>query len=367
MLDGVFRPLGEAILRNRAGLKADDAQLRPIELAPQTEMPVAPHSLSAGLRRSSAADTSSKTDARALDVDVRDFGARGDGTHDDTDAIQAAIHAAPAGTVLMPRGTYRVSRSIILSNFTSVIGSGPATVVVQYGTNQATFICGTPSALVDSVTIPHYAGRVDTISPYQPASIANMMLLGADLNLANNPYSGVSEQAGIVLGGGVYSMSVQNICWLFRIEGVHFRGFKRAVVFGTRIQGPTVIRNCAFLLNHIAIENMCYYDGGPAVIEESEFFANAHDVKSLREPAFGSRNESTYTPTWRTGDYTFRSNYFAGTSNAAPGVFNNYTYPGNHSTIRPNETPNYIIFATTFRTPYSNHHQSRTAHVYPDK
>jgi len=40
-------------------------------------------------------------------VDVREFGAMGDGTHDDTAALQAAIMACPvAGTVLLPAGTW---------------------------------------------------------------------------------------------------------------------------------------------------------------------------------------------------------------------------------------------------------------------
>lgn len=43
-------------------------------------------------------------------VDVRDFGAYGDGVHDDTAAIQRAIDALPAagGTVMVPPGTYLI-------------------------------------------------------------------------------------------------------------------------------------------------------------------------------------------------------------------------------------------------------------------
>ena len=43
-------------------------------------------------------------------IDVRSMGARGDGTHDDTAAFQAAIDALPpaGGTVQVPAGTYRI-------------------------------------------------------------------------------------------------------------------------------------------------------------------------------------------------------------------------------------------------------------------
>ena len=42
-------------------------------------------------------------------LNVQDFGAKGDGVHDDTQAIQAAIQCCPGdGRVLIPKGTYAV-------------------------------------------------------------------------------------------------------------------------------------------------------------------------------------------------------------------------------------------------------------------
>lgn len=47
-----------------------------------------------------------------LTLNVRDFGAKADGRHDDTSSIQAAIMACPAGgRVLVPAGKYRVKAS----------------------------------------------------------------------------------------------------------------------------------------------------------------------------------------------------------------------------------------------------------------
>ena len=55
-------------------------------------------------------------------VNVRDFGAKGDGTHDDTAALTAAIAAAGDDTgaffwrtriVFLPAGTYRVSAPLV--------------------------------------------------------------------------------------------------------------------------------------------------------------------------------------------------------------------------------------------------------------
>ena len=45
--------------------------------------------------------------ARGMALDVRQFGARGDGESDDTAAIQRAIDAAAGGTVVLPPGTWR--------------------------------------------------------------------------------------------------------------------------------------------------------------------------------------------------------------------------------------------------------------------
>src|SRR5687768_1825353 len=41
-------------------------------------------------------------------VSVRQFGAKGDGVADDTDAIKSAVRAASDGVVEFPRGQYRV-------------------------------------------------------------------------------------------------------------------------------------------------------------------------------------------------------------------------------------------------------------------
>ena len=53
-------------------------------------------------------------------LNVRDFGAKGDSTTDDTAAIQAALDAASTrgiSTVLFPAGTYRVSTTAVDNNF----------------------------------------------------------------------------------------------------------------------------------------------------------------------------------------------------------------------------------------------------------
>jgi len=70
---------------------------------------------------------------RTASGSVRDHGAKGDGTTDDSVAIQAAVDRA-VGVVQLPPGTYRVTKTIVIdltkTGFTSIRGGGVARVVM---------------------------------------------------------------------------------------------------------------------------------------------------------------------------------------------------------------------------------------------
>lgn len=71
--------------------------------------------------------------------DVRRFGTRGDGTGDDTVAIQAAIdaaHVGGGGVVFLPAGTYRTSDFLVLYDSVSLVGDG-CVCVGLVSTNEA--------------------------------------------------------------------------------------------------------------------------------------------------------------------------------------------------------------------------------------
>lgn len=70
-------------------------------------------------------------------INVKDHGAKGDGSTDDTAAIQAAIDAAPAtgATIIFPPGTYPVADYIILKSNLTMQGMGGATLLKTAGYN----------------------------------------------------------------------------------------------------------------------------------------------------------------------------------------------------------------------------------------
>lgn len=80
--------------------------------------------------------TDDKQGARNPYFDVRDYGAAGDGTTDDTTAIRAAIAAAMpvSGTVFLPHGTYGISAELQLlgvDRSVTLIGEGQESSVVK--------------------------------------------------------------------------------------------------------------------------------------------------------------------------------------------------------------------------------------------
>ena len=136
-----------------------------------------------------------KVDEDSLVVNVRHHGATGDGSTDDTAAIQGAIDSSAAGaTIFFPAGTYAISNALILLPDRAYVGGGTAfagsnggALIKQKDGANITGTVGVTGLLVAQAWATNAATCDD------PIAIANLALDG---NASNN--SG-STACGIVL------------------------------------------------------------------------------------------------------------------------------------------------------------------------
>ena len=89
--------------------------------------------------------------------DVMDYGATGDGTTDDATAIQSAATAAAAtgGILYVPAGDYRITTTITISSYVTVMGAAPGADIVSLGSrilpdtqDMAAFTVGANTSMV---------------------------------------------------------------------------------------------------------------------------------------------------------------------------------------------------------------------------
>lgn len=71
-------------------------------------------------------------------VNVKDFGAKGDGVTDDTAAIQAALDAGAGNKVIIPKGVYLLTSGLDVPNRTQVTGDGPINSYLIYKVSTTT-------------------------------------------------------------------------------------------------------------------------------------------------------------------------------------------------------------------------------------
>ncbi|ULT28276.1 hypothetical protein KUH03_17805 [Sphingobacterium sp. E70] len=68
--------------------------------------------------------TESRKDISDYVLNVKDFGALGDGSTDDTDALQKALDKGTGKSVFFPRGDYVISKPLVIPNSVKILGEG---------------------------------------------------------------------------------------------------------------------------------------------------------------------------------------------------------------------------------------------------
>ncbi|MFG2970914.1 glycosyl hydrolase family 28-related protein [Streptomyces sp. NPDC048288] len=170
-------------------------------------------------------------------INVKDYGAVGDGTTDDTAAIQAALNAVPANgaTVLIPTATFKITSPLTASiTGTELIGLGHASRILFDGSVATTAIqaSGNIRLFVRDMRISQtnasHVGTAVDISNCNGAVVERLLidaggsgvapLVGVKLNAATCHYNTVREcrinyggtaSAGVYLSGGSHSNIVQ--------------------------------------------------------------------------------------------------------------------------------------------------------------
>jgi len=189
--------------------------------------------------------------AKQAQVDVRAYGAAGDGTTDDTAALQAALDAAAAqggATAFCPTGTYLVKGHLAIPDHVTLKGvweapaiwsPGKGTVLLAVegeGSEQGTpFISLGTNSTLTGITVFYPNQKPEAIKPYpwcvagrggDNSSIINCLLV--------NPYQGVdfgTKPSGRHYVRGLYGQPLRrglfvDKCYdIGRIENVHFWPF----------------------------------------------------------------------------------------------------------------------------------------------
>lgn len=129
-----------------------------------------------------------------MKINVKDYGAKGDGVTDDVAAFQAAedtVSTAGGGTIIVPAGTYIVSEPFFHRSFVTLIGVGDTsiiknTVAVQNGDDQFCIHIGNfdPSTFgeclhfnIKSVVANARRVRMTTISEAARFSVGDIVLI----------------------------------------------------------------------------------------------------------------------------------------------------------------------------------------------
>jgi hypothetical protein len=91
-------------------------------------------------------------------IDAKERGAVGDGTTNDTAALQAAIDATPdGGTLYIPAGTYKTTAPLVIDHAISVQGAGIHEMWGSVGDFEAILFSLTPPYMAGTVIVQHTA------------------------------------------------------------------------------------------------------------------------------------------------------------------------------------------------------------------
>ena len=168
-------------------------------------------------------------------MSVKDFGATGDGTTDDTTAIQNAITAAIAGDLdlFINPGTYKITSTLTVTNTSiKIYGAG------RYETTIDSFVAGS------AIKCAQWGGVLDGFGIYINNATGSGIEAGEDSRncVMSNLYMQVrSSYQATTTGSGIYLNTYDDVTTTFsgglKIDTCYALAFK----YGVRLRGKTPI------------------------------------------------------------------------------------------------------------------------------
>jgi hypothetical protein len=219
-------------------------------------------------------------------VNVKDYGAKGDGVTDDTTAFQSAV-VSGALQVFVPQGTY-ICNKINIPAYVHIIGAGRESAIVKYKSSATTNISmfqflNSSGAIADN----KYANR-----------ISNLTLEGTVVD------DGFDEFRHLILCQGISHFTIDN-CILrgFQGDGLSIRNGN---IEAENIN--VIVQNCLFDGTNNDQRNGISITGATHVVIEGCFFTNI--TRSNMPGAIDIEPNSDYTFA-EINSIVIRDNYFS--------------------------------------------------------
>ena len=131
------------------------------------------------------AETTFRTDSEFVTLNVRDFGAKGDGIQDDTNFIQAAILCCPPDSrVLIPEGTYKISSLFLKDDLRLELAKGAVL-----------------SAITDRTRFPVLKGLIESYDENEEYNLGTWE--GNPLDMFSGIITGVRVKNVVLYGEGM--------------------------------------------------------------------------------------------------------------------------------------------------------------------
>ena len=221
-------------------------------------------------------------------INVRDYGAIGNGIADDYPAIQAAVNASNGNTVHVPAGQYRLTAPIAASQSISIlgVGNGAGPGGAEQGNSQVTqFLLdfASPSAFVVTNTSKPclFADFQINVNPaWRTAGAGRGISISAPIGTGTNANTKIKNVAFNWLHTPIYAYKP---AW-WTIEGCYFGNWTNDAIFSETqagIEGSLGwVRRNYFFGNTTASQRSCIYlRNGYAIISENEILGTQYGIQ----------------------------------------------------------------------------------------